>query len=144
MLTGCRDYQLSRRAFMGASSATLLGMSVKGLLAASGKDHEAQAEHVILFWTGGGMSHIDTWDPKPGRPTGGDLSSIKTSAPGVEISEIFPGCRRTNPLDASLLNRRPAYSSAAWSSRSGARRNSPIRMSSIFRPVTAIRARHTG
>ena len=91
MLTGCRDYQLSRRAFMGASSATLLGMSVKGLLAASGKDHEAQAEHVILFWNGGGMSHIDTWDPKPGRPTGGDLSPIKTSAPGVEISEIFPG-----------------------------------------------------
>ena len=91
MLTGCRDYPLSRRAFMGASSATLLGMSVKGLLAASGKDHEAQAEHVILFWNGGGMSHIDTWDPKPGRPTGGDLSSIKTSAPGVEISEIFPG-----------------------------------------------------
>ena len=91
MLTGCRDYQLSRRAFMGASSATLLGMSVKSLLAASGKDHEAQAEHVILFWNGGGMSHIDTWDPKPGRPTGGDLSPIKTSAPGVEISEIFPG-----------------------------------------------------
>ncbi len=91
MLTGCRDYHLSRRAFMGASSATLLGMSVKGLLAASGKDHEAQAEHVILFWNGGGMSHIDTWDPKPGRPTGGDLSPIKTSAPGIEISEIFPG-----------------------------------------------------
>ena len=91
MLTGCRDYHLSRRAFMGASSATLLGMSVKSLLAASGKDHEAQAEHVILFWNGGGMSHIDTWDPKPGRPTGGDLSPIKTSAPGVEISEIFPG-----------------------------------------------------
>ena len=91
MPTGCRDYHLSRRAFMGASSATLLGMSVKSLLAASGKDHEAQAEHVILFWNGGGMSHIDTWDPKPGRPTGGDLSPIKTSAPGVEISEIFPG-----------------------------------------------------
>ena len=91
MPTGCRDYHLSRRAFMGASSATLLGMSVKGLLAASGKDHEAQAEHVILFWNGGGMSHIDTWDPKPGRPTGGDLSAIKTSAPGIEISEIFPG-----------------------------------------------------
>ncbi len=91
MPTGCRDYHLSRRAFMGASSATLLGMSVKGLLAASGKDHEAQAEHVILFWNGGGMSHIDTWDPKPGRPTGGDLSPIKTSVPGIEISEIFPG-----------------------------------------------------
>ena len=90
MVTGCLDYQLSRRLFMGASSATLLGMSVKGLLAETGKDHEAKAEHVILFWNGGGMSHIDTWDPKPGRPTGGELSPIKTSASGIEISEIFP------------------------------------------------------
>lgn len=90
MLSGCLDYQLSRRLFMGASSATLLGMSVKGLLANTGKDHEAKAEHVILFWNGGGMSHIDTWDPKPGRPTGGDLSAIQTSAAGIQISEIFP------------------------------------------------------
>ena len=90
MSNGCLDYRLSRRAFMGAGSATLLGMSVKGLLAATGKGHEAKAEHVILFWNGGGMSHIDTWDPKPGRPTGGELSAIETSAPGVEISEIFP------------------------------------------------------
>ena len=74
MLSGCLDYQLSRRLFMGASSATLLGMSVKGLLAETGKDHEAKAEHVILFWNGGGMSHIDTWDPKPGRPTAGELA----------------------------------------------------------------------
>jgi hypothetical protein len=87
---GCLDYRLSRRSALAAGGATLLGMSVKGLLAATGKDHEAKAEHVILFWNGGGMSHIDTWDPKPGRPTGGELSSIKTSAPGVEISEIFP------------------------------------------------------
>jgi hypothetical protein len=75
---------------MAAGSATLLGMSVNNLLAAAGKDHAAKAEHVVLFWNGGGMTHIDTWDPKPGRPTGGEFSPIKTSAPGVEISEIFP------------------------------------------------------
>ncbi|MEM7391884.1 MAG: DUF1501 domain-containing protein, partial [Verrucomicrobiota bacterium] len=46
--------------------------------------------HVILFWNGGGMSHLDTWDPKPGRPTQGEFSPIKTSADGVQISEIFP------------------------------------------------------
>src|SRR3954466_8929427 len=91
MVTGCRGYQLSRRSMLAAGgAATLLGMSVKGLLAASGKDHAAKAEHVILFWNGGGMSHIDTWDPKPGRPTGGELGGIKTSVPGMEISSIFP------------------------------------------------------
>ncbi|MCY2963321.1 MAG: DUF1501 domain-containing protein [Planctomycetota bacterium] len=65
-------------------------MSVRGLLAGQGKDHAAQAEHVILFWNGGGMSHIDTWDPKPGRPTGGEFDAISTSADGARISEIFP------------------------------------------------------
>jgi hypothetical protein len=91
MVTGCRGYQLSRRSMLAASgAATLLGMNVKGLLAAAGKDHKAKAEHVILFWNGGGMSHIDTWDPKPGRPTAGEFKPIKTSAPGIEISQIFP------------------------------------------------------
>tara|TARA_B100000683_G_scaffold256105_1_gene276316 strand:+ start:3995 stop:5212 length:1218 start_codon:yes stop_codon:yes gene_type:complete len=75
---------------MGATSASILGFSIRDLLAYSGKDHEAKAEHVILFWNGGGMSHIDTWDPKPGRPTQGEFSPINTSAPGVQISEIFP------------------------------------------------------
>ena len=91
MKTGCAGYHLSRRAMLRAGgAATLLGMNVNHLLAAAGKDHQAKAEHVILFWNGGGMTHIDTWDPKPGRPTAGEFSPIKTSAAGVEISEIFP------------------------------------------------------
>lgn len=90
MTIGCADYRLSRRSLMAASGATLLGMTVNNLLAAAGKDHKAKAENVILFWNGGGMTHIDTWDPKPGRPTAGEFKPIKTSASGVEISEIFP------------------------------------------------------
>lgn len=84
------EHQLSRRALMGSVGATFLGFSVPQLLAMQGKDHEAKAEHVILFWNGGGMSHIDTWDPKPGRPTQGEFQAIRTSVPGLQISEIFP------------------------------------------------------
>ncbi|MCP4815266.1 MAG: DUF1501 domain-containing protein, partial [Planctomycetaceae bacterium] len=61
---GCNEYKLSRRAMMGATGASLLGLSIRDLLAFAGKDHAAKAENVILFWNGGGMSHIDTWDPK--------------------------------------------------------------------------------
>ncbi|HTN75328.1 MAG TPA: DUF1501 domain-containing protein [Pirellulaceae bacterium] len=86
----CLDYRLTRRSLLAAGGATLLGLSVRDLLAATGRSHAAKAEHVILFWNGGGMSHIDTWDPKPGRETGGELGSIKTSVPGIEIGEIFP------------------------------------------------------
>ena len=90
MFMGCEGYKLSRRAMLGAATASFLGLSVRNLFALAGTDHKATAEHVILFWNGGGMSHIDTFDPKPGRPTQGDLDPIKTSVEGIEISEIFP------------------------------------------------------
>ena len=75
---------------LAASGATILGMHVSDLLALEGTSHASQAEHVVLFWNGGGMSHIDTWDPKPGRPTAGEFQPINTSVPGIQISEIFP------------------------------------------------------
>jgi hypothetical protein len=84
------ELRLTRRSLVAAGGATFLGMSINRLLAATAKDHAAKAESVVLFWNAGGMSHIDTWDPKPGRPTGGEFKAIKTSAEGVEISEIFP------------------------------------------------------
>jgi len=90
MSHGCRGYQLSRRAVLGASAGTFLGLNVRNLVALAGTDRKPTAEHVILFWNGGGMSHLDTWDPKPGRPTQGEFEPIKTSADGIQISEIFP------------------------------------------------------
>ncbi|MFP6763859.1 MAG: DUF1501 domain-containing protein, partial [Planctomycetaceae bacterium] len=90
MTMGCKDYRLSRRAMLGASTASIMGLQIRDLLAYAGKDHAAKAEHVIFFWNGGGMTHLDTWDPKPGRPTQGEFEPIRTSVPGMEISEIFP------------------------------------------------------
>jgi hypothetical protein len=88
--TGCTGYRLSRRTFMGAAAGTFLGMNVRALVARAGEDRKAVAEHVILFWNGGGMTHIDTFDPKPGRDVQGDFEPIKTSVAGIQISEIFP------------------------------------------------------
>jgi hypothetical protein len=94
MSTSCLDYRLTRRAMLGAagtaSAATFLGFRVRDLMAFAGSAAAPTAEHVILFWNGGGMSHLDTWDPKPGRPTQGEFLPIQTSVPGIGISEIFP------------------------------------------------------
>ena len=91
MRKSCRDYRVTRRALLAAGGASIMGLSVRDLVAFAGTGKKAAtAEHVIFFWNGGGMTHIDTWDPKPGRPTQGDFEPIKTSAPGIEISEIFP------------------------------------------------------
>lgn len=49
-----------------------------------------QGKSVILLWLAGGASQLETWDPKPGRRTGGPYAKIKTSVPGIEISELLP------------------------------------------------------
>jgi hypothetical protein len=43
-----------------------------------------------LLWLNGGPSHIDTFDPKPGRSTGGPFKAVKTRAPGMQLSEHLP------------------------------------------------------
>ena len=89
-MKSCHGYRTSRRSMLGASGATLFGLQLCDLLAHAGTTSETKAEHVIFFWNGGGMSHLDTWDPKPGRPTQGEFKPISTSVPGLQISEIFP------------------------------------------------------
>jgi hypothetical protein len=49
-----------------------------------------QGKHVLLLWLAGGASQMETWDPKPGRPTGGPFKAIPTSVPGIHISELMP------------------------------------------------------
>ncbi len=97
----CSDYQYTRRRMLKTFSASLLGMPVNQLLA-QGASSNAQAEHVILFWNSGGMSHLDTWDPKPGRKVQGEFNPIKTSVDGMEISEIFPQLAKQMHLGALI------------------------------------------
>jgi hypothetical protein len=44
----------------------------------------------ILLYMAGGPSHIDTFDPKPGRPTAGPLKALPTAVDGVQIGEHLP------------------------------------------------------
>lgn len=89
--TGCQEYHQSRRAFLGtAAFGTFLGMNLRSLVARAGQDHKPTAEQVILFWNSGGMSHIDFWDPKPGRPSAGEFKPISTAVPGIQLSELLP------------------------------------------------------
>ena len=77
----CAGYRLSRRAMLGAAGGTFLGLNLRQLVALAGTDHAPTAEHVILFWNGGGMSHIDTFDPKPGRRPRASSSRSRLRSP---------------------------------------------------------------
>ena len=73
-------------AAFAADMAQIDVLSVPALAA----ELKKQQKHVILLWLAGGASQLETWDPKPGRRTGGPYRAIQTSVPGVAISELMP------------------------------------------------------
>ena len=82
----------NRRAFMERFAKAVFGVSLlpsfSGLRAAA--QPGGKAKSVIFLYMRGGISHIDTFDPKPGKPEMGGVQAIATSADGVQISEWFP------------------------------------------------------
>ena len=88
---------INRRSFLGSTLAstavlTAADMTVLDALQAPAVAEELkrQDKRVILFWLAGGASQLETWDPKPGRPTGGPYRAIQTNVPGIHISELMP------------------------------------------------------
>jgi uncharacterized protein (DUF1501 family) len=85
---------LARRAFLRAGVSSVFGALVsRGLSfdAAFAADRAAaRAGACILLWLNGGPSHLDTFDPKPGRATGGPFKALKTRVPGMTLSEHLP------------------------------------------------------
>jgi uncharacterized protein (DUF1501 family) len=86
---------VSRRSFLGAaagSAALAADMSVLNVLRnpALAGELKSNAKRVILLWLAGGASQLETFDPKPGRPTGGPFRAISTAVPGIHISELMP------------------------------------------------------
>ena len=51
-----------------------------------------RAKSVILVYLGGGMTHHDTFDPKPDAPEDirGQYKAIPTSVPGLQVTEKLP------------------------------------------------------
>lgn len=85
--------ELSRRQFVARTAKTALGVSVLPVAGASSRVLAAgggKAEHCIFFYMNGGMTHMDTFDPKPGTETGGRTQGIPTGVAGVQLAEFMP------------------------------------------------------
>ena len=88
---GTREHGIARRKFLGTMAAgTVVGglgamaqPSIAELLA-------SQQKRIVVFNMHGGLSQLESWDPKPGVETGGPFLSIPTSVPGIHISELLP------------------------------------------------------
>ena len=53
-------------------------------------NYAPKAKNVIYLYMSGGMSHMNTFDPKPGAETGGPTQAIKTKAEGSKLPKTFP------------------------------------------------------
>ncbi len=91
---GTAEHILNRRRFFttlaGAGAAAVLpgfGMFTAPAMAA---EMTRQEKRMIVINMAGGLSQLESWDPKPGTPTGGPFRAIPTSVPGLHISELLP------------------------------------------------------
>lgn len=81
------EHRLSRRQF-------LTGLGAAGVAGAMGRSRAAEdgkrPRQVLFIWLDGGLSQLESWDPKPDTTFGGPFRSIATSAPGIRVSELLP------------------------------------------------------
>ena len=84
---GSNQHNVNRRMFLGTVAGTGLSVLANPL---SAKQLASQQKRVLMVFLAGGVSQLETWDPKPGTNTGGPFRAIPTSVPGTHISELLP------------------------------------------------------
>lgn len=94
----------TRRGFMAKTALSALGvgiapwvrtpMAMAAETASGGSGGAGRAKRCIYIYLNGGMTHLDTFDPKPGSETAGPLKAIKTNADGIQLGELMPNLAR--------------------------------------------------
>ena len=92
--------ELSRRKFIQYTAKAFFGVgltSVAGPAWASQitpNTTKATARNVIYIYLNGGMSHIDTFDPKPDWDDQGPVEAIPSNVDGLQVSSYLPNLAR--------------------------------------------------
>mgnify|MGYP003344140324 FL=1 len=87
------QYQIRRRGFLQAAGAGVVASGLSGLArSASADPGTGRAKSVLFVLMSGGLSQLDSLDPKPQAPVEirGEFSTIHTTIPGVTVSEHLP------------------------------------------------------
>ncbi len=87
--------EIDRRAFAAHMAKACFGVGMIPLLGAGTQAFGQQAKggrakKAIYLFMSGGMTHLDTFDPKPGGETQGPTKAIDTNVKGIRLSEHFP------------------------------------------------------
>jgi hypothetical protein len=92
-----REHRISRRNWLGSVAAgtatTALGL---GPLSRPALAEQIRKKHkqVLFVWLDGGISQLESWDPKPNTQFGGPFRAIDTSVPGIQVCELLPRTAR--------------------------------------------------
>jgi hypothetical protein len=95
----CDDFHLTRRHILraglglfGLSLPSLLGLRSQSRAIGTANAGFGAARSCIVFFSWGGMSQLETFDPKPDAPREfrGDYRPIATSVAGVQFGEYLP------------------------------------------------------
>ncbi|MBM3457701.1 MAG: DUF1501 domain-containing protein, partial [Armatimonadetes bacterium] len=87
---------VSRRDFLAVGGSSVLGLSLAHLLqseaAAAGAAGRKPADNVIVLWLRGGISQIETFDPKPDATpeNRGHFGTVPTKLAGVRFCDRLP------------------------------------------------------
>lgn len=100
LLTPAQAYY-SRRRFLRSTTLSALGLTLADWLflertAGASPAPRPQARNVLVLLEQGGLSHVDTWDPKPEQVSEHrtPFKVIPTRVPGMGFSELLPRTAR--------------------------------------------------
>lgn len=83
-----RDFMMrTAQAALGVTVLPSLNVAAAGSTTGPGTPGFGKAKSVIFLWMGGGMTHIDTWDPKDGE-TKGPTDPIKVNAGSGNLDRL--------------------------------------------------------
>jgi hypothetical protein len=100
MKSAFKSDEWSRRRFMEGTAKTFLGVGALGIASRSGAalgpntglpERAEAAKHIIYLYMNGGMTHIDTFDTKPGHENQGETRTIDTLVDDIKLSAYLPG-----------------------------------------------------
>jgi len=83
---------MHRRDLLRVGSLSVAATAFPAGLSQAAVSGKGKAKSVIYLWMAGGVTHIDSFDPKPEAPVEvrGTLDDIATNLPGVRFCETLP------------------------------------------------------
>lgn len=101
---------VSRRDFLRVGGLSTAGLTLADLLrgdaaeaaSAASPGKKSRAKNILLVYLGGGITHHDTFDPKPEAPqeVRGKYGTIPTKLPGIRYTDQMPHLAQCNDLFA--------------------------------------------